>query len=148
MSTLDDTSTPDAKPRRGVVIVTCKDARIDPLALLGLELGDAHVIRNGGGIVTDDVLRSLAISHHLLGTREARVVGHTACGMTTFTNEELRARIGPAAASVDFLPFTDVDERVRESVRAIGESPLLPDSFAASGFVYELETGRLRPVRP
>lgn len=144
----EDRRTLSRRPRRGVVVLTCKDARIEPLSLLGLELGDAHVIRNAGGIATEDVLRSLAVSHHLLGTREVRVIGHTDCGMTTFTNADLRERIGPAAAGVDFLAFTDVDERVRESVRAIRESPLLPGSFAAGGYVYEVETGRLRAITP
>lgn len=122
------------------------DARLDPLRFLDLEPGDAHVIRNAGGLVTDDALRSLALSHWLLGTREALVIGHTDCGMLTFENDELRARIGPGADGVDFLPFADLEERVRASVRRIVQSPLLPESFGARGFVYEVETGRLRAV--
>jgi carbonic anhydrase len=128
--------------------VTCIDARLDPLEMLDLDVGDAHVMRNAGGIVTEDVLRSLAISHHLLGTVEAHVIGHTECGLTAITNEELRALIGPFAAGVDFLPFIDVDSRVRESVRAIFGSPLLPSSFRARGSVYDVATGELRLITP
>jgi carbonic anhydrase len=133
------------EPRRRVAVVTCMDARIDPLAILGLRLGDAHVLRNAGGVVTDDVLRSLAISHAVLGTEEAFVIGHTGCGMQGATNAELRALIG-APPDVDFLPFADLEERVRESVRTIRESELLPDRFAASGWVYDVSSGRLHAV--
>ena len=134
------------KPARRLVVVTCMDSRIDAFGALGLKLGDAHVIRNAGGIVSDDVLRSLVISHHLLGTQEAVVIGHTDCGMVTFTNDELRARLGPAAADVDFLPFSSMAARVRESVAAIAATPLLPDSYAATGFVYDVTSGRLEAV--
>ena len=117
------------RPRLRLAIVTCMDARIDPFALWGLGTGDAHVLRNAGGIATDDVLRSLALSS-TLGTREARVVGHTDCGL-------------------DDLPDQPpVEERVRATVRAIAESPLLPDGFAASGFVYDVTTRELRAVTP
>jgi carbonic anhydrase len=137
-------------PARRAAIVTCMDARLDPARFLGLQEGDAHVIRNAGGLVTDDALRSLVISHWLLGTQEAFVIGHTGCGMLTFTNEELRGRLayetGAETSQLDFHPFGDLDESVRESVRKIIESPLLPNSFGASGFVYEVESGRLREV--
>jgi len=133
-------------PGRRFAVVTCMDARLDPAKFLGLEEGDAHVIRNAGGIVNDETLRSLLISHHLLGTQEALVIGHSDCGMVTFTNDDVHAKLGPASESIDFQPFPDVDERVRESVDAIRSAPLLPDSFGATGFVYEVETGRLRPV--
>ena len=133
-------------PGRALAVVTCMDARLDPARFLGLDLGDAHVIRNAGGVVSDDALRSLVISHHLLGTQEAVVIGHTECGMLTFTNEELHARLGPEAEEVDFLPFSDVAESVRRSVRTIRRSPLLPSSFRASGFVYDVESGRLRGI--
>jgi carbonic anhydrase len=122
------------------------DARIEPAAALGIKEGDAHVVRNAGGLVSDDALRSLVISHHLLGTQEALVIGHTDCGMLTFTNDELRGRLGPDAEGIDFLPFSNVEERVRESVRRIRETPLLPDSFKASGFVYDVRTGRLNEI--
>jgi carbonic anhydrase len=133
-------------PGRRFAVVTCMDARLDPARFLGLEEGDAHVIRNAGGIVNDETLRSLVISHHLLGTQEAIVIGHTDCGMLTFTNNDIHAKLGPESESVDFQPFPDADERVRESVDTIRSAPLLPDSFGATGFVYEVETGRLRPV--
>jgi len=137
-------------PARRFAIVTCMDARLDPAKYAGLEEGDAHVIRNAGGVVSDDALRSLVISHWLLGTKEAIVVGHTDCGMLTFTDEALRQKLadeaGADAGDVDFLPFPNVGERVRESVRAIRESPLLPDSFGARGFVYDVGSGRLNEV--
>jgi carbonic anhydrase len=133
-------------PGRAFAVVTCMDARIDPGKAFGLEEGDAHVIRNAGGIVTDDALRSLVISHHLLGTQEALVIGHSDCGMITFTNDVLHDKLGPESHGLDFQPFPDVDERVRESVRRIEESPLLPDSFTATGFVYDVETGKLNEV--
>jgi carbonic anhydrase len=133
-------------PARRFIVVTCMDARIEPAAALGIREGDAHVVRNAGGLVSEDALRSLVISHHLLGTQEALVIGHTDCGMLTFTNDELRGRLGPDADGVDFLPFSNVEERVRESLRAIRESPLLPESFSATGFVYDVRTGRLKEV--
>ena len=122
------------------------DARIDPAKALGLAEGDAHVIRNAGGLVTDDALRSLVVSAAVLGTREVLVVGHTDCGMLGATNDELRAAVGPAADSVDFAPFDDLEETVRESVRRVRESGLLPDGFRASAWVFEVESGRIRPV--
>jgi carbonic anhydrase len=128
-------------PGRKFVIVTCMDARLDPAKFLGLEEGDAHVIRNAGCILTDDAFRSLVISHKLLGTEEVFVIGHTGCGMLTFSNEEVQEKLG---TDIDFLPFDDLDENVREGVRRIRESPLTPDT--AHGFVYEVETGKLRPV--
>jgi carbonic anhydrase len=133
-------------PGRKFAVVTCMDARLDPARFLGLEEGDAHVIRNAGGLVNDETIRSLVISHHLLGTQEAVVIGHTGCGMLTFTNGDLHAKLGPDSESIDFQPFPDVAERVRQSVETIRSHPLLPDSFGASGFVYEVETGRIEPV--
>ena len=133
-------------PGRRFAVVTCMDARLDPARFLGLEEGDAHVIRNAGGIVTDDALRSLVISHHLLGTQDALVIGHTDCGMLTFTDGELRERLGPDAAEVDFQSFPDLEQRVRQSVQAIRDSPLLPDSFGATGYVYDVRSGRLAEV--
>jgi carbonic anhydrase len=133
-------------PGRQFAVVTCMDARIDPARALGLEEGDAHVIRNAGGIVSDDALRSLVISHHLLGTQEALVIGHSDCGMLTFTNDVLHEKLGPDSHDIDFQPFPDVEARVRESVRRIEESSLLPESFSASGFVYDVRTGALNEV--
>ena len=133
-------------PARRFAVVTCMDARLDPAGFLGLEEGDAHVIRNAGGLVNEETIRSLLISHHLLGTEEAVVIGHTDCGMLTFTNAELHGRLGPESEVIDFQPFPDVAERVRQSVEAIRSHPLLPDSFGATGFVYDVETGRIDPV--
>lgn len=137
-------------PARRFAVVTCMDARLDPAKLLGLEEGDAHVIRNAGGLVTDDALRSLVISHWLLGTQEAYVIAHTDCGMVTFQNDELRRRLADEAAAdaseIDFLPFRDVDESVRESIERARSSGLLPASFGLSGWVYDVRTGRLREV--
>jgi carbonic anhydrase len=133
-------------PGRHFAVVTCMDARLDPAKFLGLEEGDAHVIRNAGGVVSDDALRSLIISHHLLGTQEAVVIGHTDCGMLTFTNDDIRGRLGPDAAEIDFLPFPDVAERVRQSVSRVHDSSLLPDSFTAAGFVYDVHSGKLEAV--
>jgi carbonic anhydrase len=130
-------------PGRRFAVVTCMDARLDPAKFLGLEEGDAHVIRNAGGIVTDDALRSLVISHHLLGTQEAFVIVHTRCGMLSFKDEELQERLG---TDMQFHAFPDLEESVRTSLRKIRESQLLPSSFQGRGFVYEIETGRLRDV--
>ena len=134
------------QPRKKLAVVTCMDARLDPARFLGLEPGDAHVIRNAGGIVNDEAIRSLVISHHLLGTQEAIVVGHTDCGMLTFTNADLHGKLGPEAESMDFQPFPDVADRVRQSVETIRSHPLLSDSFKASGFVYDVRTGEIEPV--
>src|SRR5437870_1444173 len=133
-------------PGRKLAVVTCMDARLDPARFLGLEEGDAHVIRNAGGIVNDETIRSLVISHHLLGTEEALVIGHTDCGMLTFTNAEVHERLGPESESIDFQPFPDTAKRVRQSVETIRTHPLLPDSFGASGFVYDVASGRIEPV--
>jgi carbonic anhydrase len=137
-------------PGRQFAVVTCMDARLDPARYAGLSEGDAHVIRNAGGIVTDDALRSLVISHWLLGTQEAIVVGHTDCGMETFTDDQLQQKLadeaGAEASDIEFHSFPRVHDRVRESVKRIRESDLLPDSFAARGFVYDVRTGRLEEV--
>jgi carbonic anhydrase len=126
---------------RKFAVVTCMDARLDPAKFLGLDEGDLHVIRNAGGIVTDDALRSLVISHNLLGTEEILVIGHTDCGMLTFRDEDVQAQLG---TDITLHAFPNLEDRVSESVRTVRESSLLPD--AVSGFVYEVETGRLRPV--
>jgi carbonic anhydrase len=137
-------------PRRRLAIVTCMDARLDPAKVLGLEEGDAHVIRNAGGLVTEDAIRSLVISHWLLGTREVAVVAHTDCGMLTFSNDDLRAKLraeaGADASEVDFRPFADLEESVRDSVQTIRESALLPNSLEVSGWVYDVRSGRIAEV--
>jgi carbonic anhydrase len=136
-------------PRRRVAIVTCMDARIVPSRQLGLEEGDAHVIRNAGGRA-QDALRSLIISQQLLGTREVAVIHHTDCGMLTFRNEDLRARLrdaqGVAADDVDFLPFTDVEQSVRDDVAFLRGSSLILHGIPIRGFVYDVRTGRLSEV--
>jgi carbonic anhydrase len=129
------------EPARRLAVLTCMDARIDPVKLLGLENGDANVLRNAGALVTEDVLRSLALSHHLLGTQAVVVIGHTNCGLEGASNEELAERLGH---SLDYLPFRDVDESVRASVLKLRESALAPNDV--SGYVYDVRTGLLRPV--
>jgi carbonic anhydrase len=136
-------------PARRLVVLTCMDARIDPLSALGLELGDAHVLRNAGAVATDDVIRSLTISTRLLGTREVAVIGHTDCGMVDFTNEQIHGRLaeeGVDASDVEFYPFADVESSVRRSVSRIRESPLVVKGLEAHGFLYEVESGRLRQL--
>jgi carbonic anhydrase len=138
------------RPVRRTAVLACMDARIDPAKALGLEEGDAHVIRNAGGRASEDAIRSLVISHVLLGTREFVVIHHTECGMMNFTNEELREQIardvGADASGIDFLPFGDLDESVREDVATIRSSPLIPGEIAVRGFVYDVRSGWLREV--
>ena len=137
-------------PGRKFAVVTCMDARLDPAKFLGLEEGDAHVIRNAGGLATDDALRSLVISRTLLDTQEAFVIGHTDCGMETFTNDQIHARLhdelGADAAAVDFQPFPHVHESVAASVRRLRSSELVPDDYPITGFVYDVRTGRIDEV--
>lgn len=148
-SSFDKASLP-MPPARRFAVLTCMDARLDPAKALGLEEGDAHVIRNAGGLASDDALRSVVISHTLLGTQEAFVIGHSDCGMLTFSNDELRGRLrderGVDASHLDFQPFSDVTERVRASVRRLRESALLPASYGLRGFVYDVSSGRLHEV--
>src|SRR3954468_16678215 len=136
-------------PAKRVAVVACMDARLIPTRALGLEEGDAHVIRNAGGLAKD-ALRSLVISQRLLGTNEVVVIHHTGCGMLTFQNEDVVAKVrddlGADASGIDFMPFSDLDQSVRDDVRFLEESPLIGDDVNVSGFVYEVESGRLRPV--
>jgi carbonic anhydrase len=126
------------------------DARLDPAKFLGLEEGDAHVIRNAGGRASDDAIRSLVISQQLLGTREVVVIHHTDCGMLTFTNEQLRDKIrqglGADASQIDFLPFRDLEDSVRRDVETVRNSPLIPKDIPVSGFIYDVRNGRLLEV--
>jgi carbonic anhydrase len=137
-------------PARHVAILTCMDARLDPAQFLGLQEGDAHVIRNAGGRASEDALRSLVISQQLLGTNEVVVIHHTDCGMLTFTNEQLRQKLrrdlNADASDVDFLPFSDLEDSVRRDVATVRNSPLIPDNITVSGFIYDVRTGRLREV--
>jgi carbonic anhydrase len=136
-------------PAKGVAVVACMDARLDLHKILGLEDGDAHVIRNAGGVITDDEIRSLAISQRLLGTREVILIHHTDCGMLTFTDDELKQQIHEDVGIKPHFPmesFSDLEEDVRQSVARIQASPFVPNKDAVRGFVYEVETGRLREV--
>ncbi len=137
-------------PSKPVAILTCMDARILPDRILGLEVGDAHVLRNAGGRASDDALRSLIISSHLQGTREFMVIHHTDCGMVLFTNDDLRARLrdetGEDASHIDFLPFADLEQGVRDDVEAIRANPLLPRGIDVTGWIYDVRTGRLAAV--
>ncbi|MFI6080498.1 beta-class carbonic anhydrase [Streptomyces sp. NPDC051217] len=136
-------------PSRRLAVVACMDARLDIYRILGLEEGDAHVIRNAGGAVTDDTIRSLAISQRLLGTRKIFLIHHTDCGMLTFTDDGFKRDIEndtgirpPWAAEA----FTDLEEDVRQSVRRITVSPFVPHTDAVRGFVFDVATGRLKEV--
>jgi carbonic anhydrase len=137
-------------PQRRFAVLTCMDARIDPARALGLGEGDAHVIRNAGGLASDDAIRSLVISHHLLGTQEVFVIGHSDCGMLTFSNDDLHAKLheeaGSDATDIDFRPFADLEGSVRDSLSAIRESPHLPSSLELSGWVYDVRSGRVSEV--
>ncbi len=136
-------------PARHVAIVTCMDARLIPSKALGLSAGDAHVIRNAGGRARD-ALRSLVISQRLLGTNEVVVIHHTDCGMLTFTNEQLRSQVrrdlNADASAIDFLPFSDLDQSVRDDVAFLRASPLIPKEIPIRGFVYDVHSGRLHEV--
>jgi carbonic anhydrase len=136
-------------PAKGVAVVACMDARLNVYGMLGLREGDAHVIRNAGGVITDDEIRSLAISQRLLGTREIILIHHTDCGMLTFTDDELKQQIQEEAGikpHFSMESFTDLEEDVRQSISRIQASPFIPHKDAVRGFVYEVETGRLREV--
>ena len=136
-------------PAKKIAIVTCMDARLSPYVMLGLEEGDAHVIRNAGGVVTDDEIRSLAISQRLLGTEEVMVIHHTGCGMLTFSDDEFKQQIQEESGikpSWAVESFTDLEEDVRQSVARIKTSPFVPKTDGVRGFVYEVESGRVREV--
>jgi carbonic anhydrase len=136
-------------PARKIAVVACMDARLNPYPILGLELGDAHVIRNAGGVITDDEIRSLAISQHLLGTEEIMLIHHTDCGMLTFSDQDfadkLEAEVGQRPAW-EARSFSDLDQDVRDSIQRIKDSPFVPRKDSVRGFVYEVETGKLREV--
>lgn len=136
-------------PAKGVAIVACMDARLDVFGMLGLEEGDAHVIRNAGGVVTDDAIRSLAISQRLLGTREIVLIHHTDCGMLTFTDDDLKQQIQEEVGvkpHFSMESFPDLEEDVRQSIARIKASPFIPHKDQVRGFVYEVASGRLREV--
>jgi carbonic anhydrase len=130
-----------APPVKRAIVLTCMDARLLPSRFLGLEEGDAHVIRNAGGRA-QDALRSILISQRLLGTNEILVIHHTECGMQGLRNEDL----GADASGIDFLPFTDLEQSVRDDVRFLRESPLVDGDVSIRGFVYDVKTGRISEV--
>ena len=136
-------------PARGVAVVACMDARLDVHKILGLEEGDAHVIRNAGGVITDDEIRSLTISQRLLGTRDIILIHHTDCGMLTFKDDELKAQIHEDVGlkpHFSMESFSDLEEDVRQSIARIQASPFISHKQSVRGFIYEVETGRLREV--
>jgi carbonic anhydrase len=137
-------------PSRGVAVIACMDARLDVYQILGLALGEAHVIRNAGGVVTEDEIRSLAISQRLLGTREIILIHHTECGMLTFTDDEFKAGIEQETGikpSWAAEAFGDLDDDVRQSIARIKASPFVPHTDAIRGFVFDVTTGKLNEVR-
>jgi carbonic anhydrase len=136
-------------PATGIAVVSCMDARLNLYGLLGLAPGDAHLIRNAGGVVTDDVIRSLTISQRLLGTTEIMLIHHSDCGMLTFTDDEVKAQIEADTAQrppFALESFPDLDGNVRQSIARVEASPYLPHRDAVRGFVYEVESGRLREI--
>jgi carbonic anhydrase len=147
-ATFEDRGLP-TRPARKLAVVACMDSRMDVFGMLGLELGDAHIIRNAGGVITDDEIRSLAISQRLLGTEEVILIHHTQCGLLMITDDgfrqELEAEVGikpPWAAEA----FTDLDTDVRQSVARIMSSPFIPHKHSVRGFVFDVDTGQLREV--
>jgi carbonic anhydrase len=144
-----DKSDAPVVPARKVAVIACMDARFSVHRVLGLQEGDAHVIRNAGGVVTDDGIRSLAISQRLLGTEEIILIHHTDCGMLTFTDDEFAAGIEKDVGirpPWDAEAFADLDTDVRQSIARIKASPFIPRKDSIRGFVYEIETGQLREV--
>jgi carbonic anhydrase len=139
----------DVRPALRLAIVTCMDSRLDVFAALGLGNGEAHILRNAGGVITDDVIRSLAISQRRLGTREIVLIHHTDCGLQLITDDGFRAELQEAtgmAPAFAIESFTDVDEDVRQSLARVRHSPFLPHRDAVRGFVYDVDTGTLREV--
>jgi carbonic anhydrase len=136
-------------PSKQIAVLACMDARLDVYRVLGLAEGEAHVIRNAGGVVTDDEIRSLAISQRLLGTKEIVLIHHTDCGMLTFTDEDL---LGAIERDTGVRPtwacesFTDLEDDVRKSIKRITDSPFIPDKSSVRGFVFDVATGRLTEV--
>lgn len=138
-----------ARPARKLAVVTCMDARLPVERLLGLKPGEAHIIRNAGGIVTEDAIRSLLISHYLLGTQEFLIINHTDCGMMTFTDEELGARLQRLTGqktAVAFHAFRDLEENVRLQVKKVQAHPWMPARVPVRGFICNVQTGVLREV--
>jgi len=136
-------------PAKKLAVLACMDARLNPYGALGLQEGDAHVIRNAGGVVTDDEIRSLAISQRLLGTEEIILIHHTDCGMLTFTDDEFAQKLQDETGERpewSAHAFPDLEGNVRDSIKLIKDSPFIPNKDSVRGFVYEVETGKLREV--
>jgi len=138
-------------PARKLAVVACMDARLIVSQILGLKAGDAHIIRNAGGIVTEDALRSLIISHQLLGTQEFIIINHTDCGMLTFKDDELRTKLqkqtGTATvAPVAFHAFSNLEENVRQQIQKVRSHPWVPKQISVRGFIYDVKTGHLKEV--
>ncbi len=138
-------------PARRLAVVACMDARLNVEAVLGLQTGDAHIIRNAGGVVTDDALRSLIISHHLLGTQAFMIINHTDCGMLTFEDDQLKARLqqetGKAAAVPEsFHAFHDLETHLREQIARVRAHPWIPAGIPVRGFIYNVQSGALSEV--
>lgn len=137
-------------PIKKLVILTCMDSRMDLEQLLGLSVGDAHMIRNAGGLATDDAIRSLILSTHLLGTRAIAVIQHTQCGLMSISDEEFRWRLstetGRDASQLRFHAFSDIDQNIADQVLRIRENPFLPKQIQVRGYAYDVATGALREV--
>jgi carbonic anhydrase len=137
-------------PVRQLVILTCMDSRMDLEQLLGLRVGDAHMVRNAGGLATDDAIRSLILSTHLLGTRAVAIIQHTECGLLSITDDEFRRRLctstGKDASHLEFHAFQDLDHNVRQQVARVRQDPFLPRAIDVRGFVYDVKRGSLREV--
>jgi carbonic anhydrase len=136
-------------PAKKVAVVACMDARLNPYPILGLSIGDAHVIRNAGGVITDDEIRSLAISQHLLGTEEIMLIHHTDCGMLTFDDVEFEQLLEKETGRrPEWQPrsFSDLEDDVRDSIKRVKESPFIPKTGEVRGFVYDVKTGGLSEV--
>jgi carbonic anhydrase len=134
-------------PAKKIAIVACMDARLNPYPILGLELGDAHVIRNAGGVITDDEIRSLAISQHLLGTEEIMLIHHTDCGMLTFNDQEFADKLEAETGQRpqwEARSFPDLGQDVRDSIQRIKDSPFIPNTDSVRGFIYDTKSGELR----
>ena len=137
-------------PSKKIAVLTCMDARISINEVLGLKVGEAHIIRNAGGIVTDDALRSLIVSHELLGTERIIIINHTECGMATFKDEDLQKRISEKyksnASGIVFHTFDNLEENVKRQVDKIRNTPFLAYTVSVNGFVYDVKTGRIKEI--
>ncbi|WP_458721360.1 beta-class carbonic anhydrase [Candidatus Nitrosocosmicus sp. R] len=138
-------------PQKKIAVLACMDARLNVNDLLGLGVGEAHIIRNAGGIATEDAIRSLIISHELLGTEEFFVINHTDCGMLTFSDQDLQEKISEKynsnASGIVFHSFDDLEENVRKQVDKIRNTPFIIDVASVTGFVYDVRTGRIKEIK-